>query len=141
MDCTDGTDERGCECRSRLHPSKLCDFFNDCPNGEDELGCFGCNKDEFSCYVSRVEYEQQSSLWQCYKLIDECDRIAKCSNGKDEIDCTVIAEEIQPPTHRLVPTIDGILYHYHRGTIYPVCQDAYPWATTVCDSMMGANFG
>lgn len=146
VDCTDGTDEADCECASRLYPSKLCDFVYDCPNGEDELGCFGCDKDEFSCYKNEAEYEEQSNLRQCYKLIDKCDRVAKCSNAKDELHCSVIAEEIQSNTHslfRLVPTIDGILYQYHRGAVYPVCHeshDALSWSRLVCMSIMGANF-
>jgi len=39
--CNDTSDERNCTCQARLDKDRLCDGYFDCPQGEDELGCFG----------------------------------------------------------------------------------------------------
>lgn len=39
--CTDTSDESHCTCQDRLDKDRLCDGYFDCPQGEDELGCFG----------------------------------------------------------------------------------------------------
>jgi hypothetical protein len=39
--CNDTSDETDCTCQNRLDKDRLCDGYFDCPQGEDELGCFG----------------------------------------------------------------------------------------------------
>lgn len=39
--CNDTSDESDCTCQERLDKDRLCDSYFDCPQGEDELGCFG----------------------------------------------------------------------------------------------------
>jgi hypothetical protein len=39
--CNDTSDESDCTCEDRLDKDRLCDGYFDCPQGEDELGCFG----------------------------------------------------------------------------------------------------
>nr|CAD7205300.1 unnamed protein product [Timema douglasi] len=39
--CVDASDEKSCSCQERVDSNRLCDGYFDCPQGEDELGCFG----------------------------------------------------------------------------------------------------
>jgi len=56
--CNDMSDESDCTCQDRLDKDRLCDGYFDCPQGEDELGCFGkyltcsCINSEIYMYIS-----------------------------------------------------------------------------------------
>lgn len=41
VDCSDVSDEIGCDCKSKVDQSRICDGYFDCPYGEDEMGCDG----------------------------------------------------------------------------------------------------
>lgn len=135
VDCVDASDETNCSCPTRLTPNKLCDGYRDCPNGEDELGCFGCNENEFSCFG------EPAKVPKCYRVSQKCDRKSNCLNGKDEEDCFLVAKDISSPQGLLIPTDDGILYFQgHIGNearVYPVCVDELSTAFKVCERLLG----
>lgn len=54
--CNDTSDERDCTCQARLDKDRLCDGYFDCPQGEDELGCFGMYF--ISCFRNVVNTHQ-----------------------------------------------------------------------------------
>ena len=44
-DCImDRSDESQCSCRDYLESNRICDGYPDCPDGQDESGCFCANK-------------------------------------------------------------------------------------------------
>lgn len=57
-------------CTSRLNNDKICDGYLDCPLGTDEIGCFGCDKDSYSCYNNLEEFQQSKfgAESMCYTL-------------------------------------------------------------------------
>lgn len=70
--------------------------FEDCPIGSDEIGCFGCDKFSYSCYDSADEFKKhkQSSMSMCYTLMEKCDGVENCLNGKDERDCSMLVKDV-----------------------------------------------
>lgn len=113
----------------------------DCPLGTDELGCFGCDKFQFSCYHNRQEYERErkSSLSMCYTSIEKCDGFNNCLNGKDEIDCTMIVRKDDDPMSYSVSDTIGILHRNYKGKWYPVCSNPAKWAFEVCNNELGTE--
>lgn len=47
----------------------------------------GCSRDRFSCN------DANSEALSCLSLEHRCDGVKDCPNGRDEIDCLIIAEE------------------------------------------------
>lgn len=96
INCLDASDEVACSCKARLPPIRVCDGVIDCPMGDDELGCNGCDKFSFTCYNSQDEFHaahgQTTSM--CFTLNDRCDGTRNCLNGKDEKDCNVIVKNL-----------------------------------------------
>lgn len=90
------SDEAACNCKVRLHPKRICDGVTDCPQGEDEKGCFGCDRHSFTCYSSQQEFEDsgRSLASACYTAINRCDGFRNCFNGKDEEDCTILVAKL-----------------------------------------------
>ncbi|XP_042890714.1 uncharacterized protein LOC122265444 [Penaeus japonicus] len=56
----------------------LCDEYNDCPSGEDELGCDSCSYGSFRC-----------SSGKCIPNAWVCDGSMDCSDAADELICDV----------------------------------------------------
>ncbi|XP_044743692.1 serine protease nudel [Chrysoperla carnea] len=136
IDCPDLSDELSCSCKHRVDKSRLCDGFFDCPNGEDELGCFGCPQNEFSC----DDWNRHHDEVTCVPLEKRCDGIQQCvTNGKDEMDCSLLAESIFQHQAHLVSLSQGILHHNYRGVWYPVCNSDDKWANEVCLSEVGGH--
>ncbi|XP_072746689.1 serine protease ndl [Anoplolepis gracilipes] len=131
--CFDVSDERGCSCKDRILQYQICDGYFDCPHGEDELGCFECPADSFSC-----NYDSESLRHNCVPLSQRCDGIKQCSNGKDELDCTIISESyISPKDISTVGYTQGYLHKNVQGQWYPVCSITSPWAIDACFSEIG----
>ncbi|XP_056642016.1 serine protease nudel-like [Diorhabda sublineata] len=126
--CDDGSDELACGCKERVGKLRTCDGYFDCPNGEDELGCFGCQKDEFSC-------DDWSKLRKgtCIPIEQRCDSITQCGiTGKDEEDCTVLADNIGEQPFNKISNSVGFLHRNFKGKWYPTCFGSELWATDVC---------
>ncbi|KAK2720515.1 hypothetical protein QYM36_004408, partial [Artemia franciscana] len=106
VQCKDASDERDCSCPDRLEPWKICDGFPDCPDREDELGCYGCSKNQFSCAPSLGK--------GCYNTTQRCDGTSQCLASVDETDCI-----------RLDSVYDNtdfaIIERNMNGKWYPVC--------------------
>lgn len=101
VDCSDGSDEAACTCRQRIIDDRICDGYPDCPMAEDEIGCFGCSDYMYSCYEHPHEYEfyNRSTVSMCYSAMERCDGFINCLNGRDEMECSLIANDI---THHMV---------------------------------------
>ncbi|CAG4993032.1 unnamed protein product [Parnassius apollo] len=89
VDCTDISDEARCSCKSRVDKSRICDGYFDCPFGEDEMGCYGCNENMFSC-----EDFDKNSQSTCFSKDQRCNNIPDCPNHKDELDCSLLAPSL-----------------------------------------------
>ena len=164
VDCSDGSDEAACTCRQRIIEDRICDGYPDCPMAEDEIGCFGCSEFMYSCYENPHEYEfyNRSTVSMCYSAMEKCDGYINCLNGKDEMECSLIANDI---THHMVSNVirwnsfyddssnnmllsmqshsasasEGYLYHNYRGEWYPVCNNGEHWAQEACQNEAGHN--
>ncbi|XP_066944787.1 uncharacterized protein [Macrobrachium rosenbergii] len=78
VECPDSSDEADCQAGcAGLADSERCDGRWHCENGEDELGCFGCEADEWWCGEDT----------DCYKSARRCDGIPDCRNRADEVYC------------------------------------------------------
>ncbi|XP_069177941.1 uncharacterized protein [Procambarus clarkii] len=79
LECPDSSDEANCEAGcAGVTDSQHCDGRWHCRGGEDELGCFGCDADEWWCGEGT----------DCYKVTRRCDSIPDCHNGADELYCS-----------------------------------------------------
>lgn len=107
--------------------------------GSDELGCFGCDRFQYSCYSSQDEYEQsgESSKSMCYSSTEKCDGFNHCKNGKDETECSMIVKSFGSVDSYLVSHSEGVLHRNHKGRWYPVCKHASKWAMEACDAEVG----
>lgn len=139
VDCLDASDETECSCESRLNPRKICDGYSDCPFDTDEIGCFGCDKDSYSCYDNQAEfdYAQYSVLPRCYTPLERCDGFRNCLNGKDEQGCLILVKNVGPPENFLRPNVKGYLHRNYKGRWYPVCDEPMEWAREVCEAEIG----
>ncbi|KAK7066020.1 hypothetical protein SK128_012193 [Halocaridina rubra] len=78
VECPDSSDEANCKAGCPgLVDSEHCDGRWHCANGEDELGCFGCDADQWWCGEGT----------ECYKATRRCDGIPDCDNRADEVYC------------------------------------------------------
>lgn len=139
VDCVDASDESACSCKSRLNQEKICDGYPDCPMGSDEIGCFGCDKFSYSCYSTMEEYAnaRSASFSTCYTVLEKCDGVENCLNGKDEKDCSMIVRTIGQHTSYMVSYNEGYLHRNYKGKWYPVCDHAMKWAKDACESEIG----
>lgn len=140
VECIDASDEQECDCDSRLDVTKKCDFIFDCPDGEDELGCFGCRADEYSCYENEKEFNEHERQPQCFRHTHRCDGIPVCENQRDEWGCTILSNEAAPTSNKLFPLANGILHQYRGSVAYPVCTDQIGLKEAACFSLLGDNF-
>lgn len=128
----DGTDEVNCTCRQRLDDKKICDTYYDCPYGEDEMECFGCGSNEYSCH-SNIENE-------CYSKEQKCDMFYHCSNGEDERECSLLWPHMTFTPNPLMRSAEGVLYNCLKNNWYPVCIDQdLKLAQTVCEQELGVQ--
>uniref|UniRef100_A0A8R1DI15 CW domain-containing protein n=1 Tax=Caenorhabditis japonica TaxID=281687 RepID=A0A8R1DI15_CAEJA len=109
-DCADGSDEENCKAcqsvfscnarigggsskdqkKSKVRPTlicltaeKLCDDFQNCPDGSDEAICSStCSKDQFKCPGGNA----------CLPLSAKCNGVNDCAGGDDEKDCDKCAK-------------------------------------------------
>ncbi|XP_058457030.1 serine protease nudel [Malaya genurostris] len=138
-DCLDGSDESHCSCVTRLNPIRVCDGYADCPLGEDEMGCFGCDRFSFSCFNSAFEFESaHKSGGTCYTSIEKCDGFDNCFNRKDEQDCSMLVKDLGKVKAFSVGHTSGILHHNYKGKWYPVCQNPIALARDACEAEIGA---
>ncbi|XP_063702432.1 serine protease nudel [Culicoides brevitarsis] len=139
INCLDSSDEVACSCKARLPFNRICDGVTDCPMGDDELGCNGCDKYSFTCYSSQDEYiaSHGHGTSMCFTLNDRCDGIRNCFNGKDERDCNVIVKNLGGYLSHQVSYSDGFLYRNFKGKWYPVCRNPALWAREACHAEVG----
>ncbi|XP_066278989.1 sortilin-related receptor-like [Branchiostoma lanceolatum] len=70
------SDQFSCDETRCIHPSWVCDGYDDCEDETDELGCI-CTSNEFTC-ANGVD---------CIPLTWQCDVGEDCDDGSDEVDC------------------------------------------------------
>ncbi|KAI5750266.1 hypothetical protein M8J76_014210 [Diaphorina citri] len=133
VQCSDASDEAHCSCRALVGPGKLCDGIFDCPHGEDELGCFDCPQNTFSC----DNWDRRKSQSTCVPFEKRCDFNNDCNNGKDETDCSALTDSVTEHKDNFVSYGDGFLHHNYKGKWYPVCHStvrkiASSWALEIC---------
>ncbi|XP_069675229.1 serine protease nudel-like [Periplaneta americana] len=131
--CNDTSDERDCRCQDRLDKNRMCDGYFDCPQGEDELGCFGCNDQSFSC----ENWDRSHTATTCMSVEHRCDGTRNCPNGKDEAECLLLEDKLFH--HQLFPVsyTKGFLHRFWQGKWYPMCNTLEEWALEVCKSDVG----
>ncbi|XP_073841369.1 serine protease nudel [Musca autumnalis] len=141
VQCSDGSDEAACTCRQRLSDDRICDGYPDCPMGEDERGCFGCDEFMYSCYDNPHEFEMnnRSMVSMCYSLLEKCDGFRNCLNGRDEMDCSIIVNDVTHHMSHSASSSEGYLYRNHRGEWYPVCNNGENWALEACKNEGGLS--
>lgn len=119
VQCPDASDEISCSCKTRVDRSRLCDGYFDCPNGDDELECFSkyvkdlkpleiifriqfsdCPRLTFSC----DDWTEQGTDITCVPIDKRCDGISDCRNGKDELDCSILLDNL---SHTQVNKVSG----------------------------------
>ena len=118
-DCTDGSDEQGCEefcdetggflcdrssqCLPLSKSSKRCNGYKDCLLYGDELNCprrlHECNATMFTCHSRR----------ECVPYKDQCDGVPDCSDGSDESNCicTGLFQKKKPVCPEVLYTSDN----------------------------------
>ncbi|XP_043269435.1 serine protease nudel [Venturia canescens] len=135
VDCPDASDESRCSCRARVNKDRICDGYFDCPRGEDELGCFGCAINSFSC---KDWSEPEGVGEECVPLTQRCDGSKQCPNGKDEEDCSMLAASFTENQNlNIVGYTVGYLHRNWQGRWYPVCTATESWAVDACTAETG----
>lgn len=139
----DASDETACSCKARLDESRVCDGFVDCPKGEDELGCFGCESFQFSCFTNQTEFEEsgKGSSLLCYSSVEKCDGFLNCRNGRDESECSMIVKNLATMLAYSVSHSEGILYRNFKGQWFTVCANPDEWAAEACEMELGKPSG
>ncbi|XP_076268925.1 serine protease nudel isoform X2 [Rhynchophorus ferrugineus] len=135
VQCDDSSDETACSCKDRVGKIRVCDGYCDCPNCEDEQGCFGCEENEFSC-----DDWSRFRKSTCIPITQRCDNIKQCEvTGKDEMDCSILADHIgQFPLTKISNSV-GFLHRNYKGTWYPTCFGTELWALQVCQVEAGPS--
>ncbi|KGL78558.1 Suppressor of tumorigenicity 14 protein, partial [Tinamus guttatus] len=91
LDCTDGSDERGCTCTEEQFKCQngwckpkfwVCDTVNDCGDNSDELKC-SCSEESFKCDNGK-----------CIPATQKCDGSDDCGDGSDEGSCNRAAVKV-----------------------------------------------
>ncbi|OXA53017.1 Serine protease nudel [Folsomia candida] len=136
--CGDASDETDCTCLDRVGSKKICDGLEDCPNGEDELGCgLGCKEDEMSCSTGRTLASH------CIKISQRCDGIIDCfPTHSDEKECFRVST-LDPKTRGVVSS--GILQKRIGNDWHTVCKSSgsvehqlvKKYAKKTCDIIVG----
>ncbi|KAK5649545.1 hypothetical protein RI129_000574 [Pyrocoelia pectoralis] len=134
VQCKDGSDEEFCPCKTRVTKMRICDGYFDCPNGEDELHCFGCELGMFSC----DDWSPRQRISTCIPLEQRCDGIPQCPTERDELDCSVLVGQLGSK-HFMVTKTEGYLYRNFKGSWYPACRNPEPWANDACQSEIGLS--
>ncbi|XP_041970500.1 serine protease nudel [Aricia agestis] len=123
--CSDVSDELRCSCKDRVDAARICDGYFDCPLGEDEMGCFGCNENEFSCSDEEVS-------GTCFSQEQRCNNHADCLNFKDEMDCMMLSPKLHVKPLFAISHTEGFLKRNFQGMWYSVCSNSYMWAHDAC---------
>uniref|UniRef100_A0A183TWH1 EGF-like domain-containing protein n=1 Tax=Toxocara canis TaxID=6265 RepID=A0A183TWH1_TOXCA len=99
-DCGDGTDERGCDERSKQSTPIKCakgqfrcirgPCITDCPEGDDEEGCPATVNKTVTCAENQFMCDNS-----CLPLLWKCDGMSDCLDGTDELEerCRMELEE------------------------------------------------
>lgn len=133
VDCPDATDERKCECRSRLGEDRRCDGIIDCPDFSDELGCYGCMAGQLWCKMREEAH--------CVKKSQMCDGHINCDGGEDEVFCSRLS--LQQVDHTMIPSMrkEGYLQVKRNGEWLPFCghlkQKFKKIIVDLCDEVVG----
>ncbi|RVE44830.1 hypothetical protein evm_010543 [Chilo suppressalis] len=127
VDCSDVSDESRCSCKSRVDKFRLCDGYFDCPFGEDEMGCYGCSENAFSC-----EDLDLNSKSTCFTKEQRCNNIMECPNNRDEIDCNMLSPNLFTKPLFAISNTEGFLQRNYKGDWYAVCKNPYMWAHDAC---------
>ncbi|KAK4871464.1 hypothetical protein RN001_015588 [Aquatica leii] len=89
VDCSDGTDEKNCNCADYLKSQyllrKICDGVVDCWDFSDENLCEWCNPSQYVCSNSKF----------CIDKNKICDGTRDCPNGDDERQCVTVAPDVK----------------------------------------------
>ncbi|XP_030766039.1 uncharacterized protein LOC115890059 isoform X2 [Sitophilus oryzae] len=135
VQCDDSSDEIECSCKDRVGKLRVCDGYCDCPNCDDEQGCFGCEENEFSC-----DDWSRFRKSTCIPISQRCDNIKQCEiTGKDEMDCSILADHIgQFPVNKISNSV-GFLHRNYKGKWYPTCFGTELWALQVCQVEAGPS--
>ncbi|KAF5286324.1 hypothetical protein FQA39_LY04222 [Lamprigera yunnana] len=133
--CKDLSDEAFCPCSTRILKSRICDGYIDCPKGEDELKCFGCELDMFSC----DDWSPRERVSTCIPIEQRCDGVAQCPSEKDESDCALLLETLSTIQRIMDSRSVGFLFKNVKGHWYPACQNPERWANEACWSETGPN--
>lgn len=137
VDCQDASDETACSCESRLAPERICDGYEDCPYGSDEMGCFGCDPFAFSCF--KTHEEAANRPLQCYTVPDKCDGFTVCRNGADEERCSMLVQNLGQSLAFQDSYMAGFLFRSYKGVWYPVCGSPQAWASDACKAESGGG--
>ncbi|KAF0302946.1 Serine protease nudel [Amphibalanus amphitrite] len=134
-ECPDLSDERDCACAERLLPVLQCDGYFDCPDESDEMSCDGCAVGEFSC--SSLPHLRGG---RCVPRRHRCDGVEHCDNGRDELACLHLSDDVTPLQVYPLVTSHGFLHRMVSGEWLPVChngRDMTQQASEACEGIVG----
>ncbi|XP_068221346.1 uncharacterized protein [Palaemon carinicauda] len=105
----------------------LCDQYNDCANGTDEIGCGNCTEYQFTCYDGK-----------CIPMSWKCDDIADCSQAEDEFVCSIGDEVLKCATGNRTCEDGSCLREIYICDGVQDCKEGDD--ETNCDSCSGRSF-